>query len=112
MSYFSEIVKQRRQLEGMYIMYACTKKELQKSPKHILEHQNSQEAFPQTPLAQSTLWAPPFVFALGPPNPPRGPVHTRVDAAFSVQIETQSTIQPINQSINQSMHLAIYLIVF
>ena len=52
------------------------KKEPQKPPGNTSElnseHVKSQNflgAWPQTPLAQSKLWAPLFVLALGPPNP-------------------------------------------
>jgi len=47
-------------------------KEPQKPPEHTSEHVKSQNfsgASSQTPLAQSIVWAPLFVFALGPHNP-------------------------------------------
>ena len=53
------------------------KKESQKPPEYTSEHVKSQNflgAYPQTPLTQSTAWAPLFVFALGPHNPLGGPV--------------------------------------
>jgi len=53
------------------------KKESQKPPEHTSEHVKSKNflgACPQTPLTQFILWAPLFAFALGPSNPPGGPV--------------------------------------
>ena len=57
--------------DGNLQVYVCTvcmhKKEPQKPPEHASEHvklQNFLGACPQTPLAQSILWAPLFVFAL------------------------------------------------
>ena len=52
------------------------KKEPQKPPEHASEHvkpQNFLGACPQTPLAQSILWALLFVFALGLSHPLGGP---------------------------------------
>ena len=58
--------------DGNLQVYVCTvcrhKKEPQKPPEHASEH-----VTPQTPLAQSILWAPLFVFALGPSHPLGGP---------------------------------------
>ena len=66
-------------------VYVCTvcmhKKEPQKPPEHASEHvkpQNFLGACPQTPLAQSILWAPLFVFALGPSHPLGGPAQDAV----------------------------------
>ena len=45
-------------------------------PEHNSEHVKSQNFFgsmPPDPLPQSIVWAPLFVFALGPPNPLGGP---------------------------------------
>ena len=58
------------------VLYACMKKEAQKSPEHTSEHVNSQKflgAYPQTPITQSILWAhflylpwTPILLAAGP----------------------------------------------
>ena len=73
----SETAKRRWQLAGIHVCTVCMhKKEPQKPPEHASEHvkpQNFLGACPQTPLAQSMLWAPLFVFALGPSHPLSGP---------------------------------------
>ena len=59
----------------MYVLY-MHKKEPKKPPEYASEHvklKNFLGACPQTPLAQSILWAPLFVFALGPSHLLGGP---------------------------------------
>ena len=71
-----------KQLKTATCRYVCTvhvcmhKKEPQKPPEHTSEcvkYQNCLGACPRTPLTQSLLWAPLFVFALGLSNPLGGP---------------------------------------
>ena len=62
----------------MYVLYACLKRSLKKPPEHTSEHvksQNFQGRAPRPPLTQCLLWAPLFLFALGPHNPLTGPVY-------------------------------------
>ena len=58
----------------MYCMHA--QKGASEAPRTRSEHVKPQHflgACPQTPLVQSVLWAPLFVFALGPSHPLGGP---------------------------------------
>ena len=49
------------------------KKKPQKLPEHTSEHVKLPGGVPPDPLPQSVLWAPLFIFALGPSNPLGGP---------------------------------------
>ena len=67
----------KRQLAGMYVLYACSKRSL-KSPQNTLEHAcKISKIFwghaPDPPHTQSIEWAPLFAIALGPHNPLGGP---------------------------------------
>ena len=61
----SETANRRRQLSGIYVLCACTNKEPQGPPEHTSEHVKSQNflgACPHTPLKQSILWGPHFLY--------------------------------------------------
>ena len=78
-------------------MYCCMhKKEPQKPPEHTSEHvkrQNFLGACPQTPLAQSILWAPLFAFALGPSHPLSGP--EIVDYLIRFNVESDQSVTEV-----------------
>ena len=57
----------------MYCMHL--QKGVSEAPRtHFRARTSSKFSGPQTPLPQSILWAPLFVFALGPSHPLGGPV--------------------------------------
>ena len=61
---------------NLQVLYACTKRSLSSPQTHFRACKTSKNflgAYPQTPLSQSILWAPLFVFALGPSHPLGGP---------------------------------------
>ena len=66
-------------------MYVLHEKEPLKPPEHTSEHVKSLNFLgvcPQTPLKQSVVWAPLFVFALGPHNPLGGPAYKPKKSPF------------------------------
>ena len=69
----SETANRRRQLAGIYVLCACTKKELQEPPEHTSEHVKFPGGMSPDPLTKSILWGPTFCICPGPPQSSRRP---------------------------------------
>ena len=72
--------------DGNWQVYMyCMKRSLLNPPEHTSEHVKSRNflgACTQTPLKQSIVWAPLFVFAPGPHNPLGGPAYKPKKSPF------------------------------
>ena len=68
---------QRQKLAGRYVLYGCAQMEPEKPSEHFRASKFSGGG-PQKP--PHTVWAPLFIFALGPHNPLGGPAWLSVQA--------------------------------
>ena len=96
----------------MYVLYACTKRSL-KAPSEHVKSQNFRGISPQTPLAQSILWAPIFVFPLDPSNPLSGPARKlhlqRVWLLADSELDQKAVTSGLPRNGQNGIHVKLFL---